>query len=470
MKNLKLISLYATLLIYYFFFWEEKLGLNLFIFNSIIIGLVYQNLPKKPKSYFVLAMPFISSLSVLLINTSFNKTVNLLTLAILFGYIHLPNINSSFAGVAVFIQNLFKSLVNFLKPFKIIIDQIGSKNQLLYTIIKYLKISVLPLIIFFIFSLIFNFANPIFEEKTSYLFNKILNIIKNFPNFSLSRFIFLIFGYWVLLSVFYDKAISKTLNIFTQKNEQIENTFEEIKNEKFNSAVFTFSLINLLLFYINSIDIQYLWMNYANSSAPAMSKLVHSGTYLLIFSILLSVTILIFYFKGELNFHKKSKSLKVLSILWIFQNCVLLLSVFIRNAKYLEMYGLTYKRIGVVIFLLLTFSGLISLTFKILKTYNFGFILRTNSWSYVLIFIILGFVNFDYEIAKYNLKQENKDFEYIENLSIRALPALMENHPEYSPNYFNKFDSFEKQNEKYTWLSWNLQDYKLTQKLKSQIK
>jgi hypothetical protein len=252
-------------------------------------------------------------------------------MSVLFGYSILPSINSVFSGGLAFFSALLLSIKNITEPITQIFKGIAPRNILLKNTLNVLKISILPLFLFFIFLLIFQNANPIFEEKTVFLQNLITLFLKKFPTFSFGRTMFTLVGFVFLNAVFFRKELFFGLGFLTNQEIKLQPSTEPASNSKFQTAFLTLILLNLLLVFVNAIDIKYLWFNFENTTAPEMSKLVHSGTYLLIFSVLLSILVLIFFFNSDLNFHKKNKWVSILSFAWIGQNILLLFSVYIRN-------------------------------------------------------------------------------------------------------------------------------------------
>ena len=125
------------------------------------------------------------------------------------------------------------------------------------------------------------------------------------------------------------------------------------------------------------------------------------------------------------------------------------------------MYGLTHKRIGVSVFLIMALIGLLTITWKIIKKLNINFIIISYSWAFMLVLLILGFVNFDKIIAENNLKRPNCDLEYVKSLSIHAIPTILKYHPELKKEDINSYKWHLKESKNYTWLSWNLIDYNL---------
>jgi hypothetical protein len=461
MKNPKNLSFFFCLTVYYFIFWQENIALNHFIFDILLLGFSYQQMPKNLKTNILLTIAFLSSASVPLINTDASILINVLIMGVVLGYSLLPEINSAVSAGLVFFINITLNIRHLAAPITNLFEGMASKSTLFDQVLKIIKIGVLPVVLFVVFLVLFQNANPIFLEKTLFLKNALETFFTNFPTFSVPRTVFTIFGYIFLAGVFFNRNFQFGHNYFTNKNTSIEPPTESIKNDMFQTATISLFTLNALLLSVNFIDIQYLWFNFSVTSAPEISKLVHSGTYLLIVSIIISIIVLLFFFKGDLNFHKKSKILVVLAITWIAQNAILVGSVFIRNFKYVEMYGLTHKRIGVCIFLTLTLIGLFTITWKIIKKQNFNFIFISNSWAFMVVFLIVSFVDFDKIIAENNLKRPNCDMEYVKSLSIHAIPSILKYHPELKKEDLKTYKRYKQESENFTWLSWTLIDYRL---------
>jgi hypothetical protein len=463
MKNLKLLSFYGCLTAYYFFFWKENIGINLFIFNLLILSFNFLNLPKNYKTYALLAAGILSSLAVVLLNSDFSIVINFLVMSIVLGYAALPSINSAVSGGMAFAVRLLLSFRYITEPISQLFENLAPRNVLLSKVLKGLKISIIPVILFIIFLVIFQNANPVFEEKTIFLQNLITLLFEKFPTFSIERTIYTFIGFVILNAIFFKHEIGFAQDFLTNTEVRLYPENESKSSDQWFTAVITLISLNLLLLVVNGIDIKYLWFNFEGTTAPEMSKLVHTGTYALIFSTLLSILVLIFFFRGDLNFHEKRKSLILLSFLWIVQNSLLLFSVFIRNQKYIEMYGLTHKRIGVVIFLLITLTILVTTLIKIYKKLNLRFLFTSNSWAIMAIAVILSFVNFDAIIAENNLKRPDCDLNYVKSLSVRVLPVIKKYHPDFKDEEIAYLNQYKKDQEKYTWLSWNLADHRLNQ-------
>jgi hypothetical protein len=186
-------------------------------------------------------------------------------------------------------------------------------------------------------------------------------------------------------------------------------------------------LVNLLLLVVNVLDIQWLWFGFEVPEDFDLKQFVHEGTWTLIFSILLSMVILLYLFRRNQNFYSRSSSLRSLAVLWIAQNLVLGTSVFLRNYHYIDYHGLAHKRIGVIVFLLLVSIGLFTLFVKIRERKSFFYLARVNAWAAFAVITALTSIDLDRAIVRYNLTHRNPAEVDIDNylaLGDQVLPLL----------------------------------------------
>jgi hypothetical protein len=118
------------------------------------------------------------------------------------------------------------------------------------------------------------------------------------------------------------------------------------------TGVLLLAMLNILLATVNGLDIYYLGILHTTPAGITFSQYLHNGTDSLIASIILAVSVILFYFRGYLNFYEGNKWLKALTYLWIAQNIMLVISTAYRNTVYIGDYGLTHKRIGVYVYLI----------------------------------------------------------------------------------------------------------------------
>ncbi len=187
-------------------------------------------------------------------------------------------------------------------------------------------------------------------------------------------------------------------------------------------------MMNALLVLLNIIDVQVTWLGFDASSIDNLAYYVHEGTYYLIFSILLSMAILLVIFRGSQNYLASNKTLKFLAYGWIVQNAFMAISVALRNVYYIDYYyALSFKRIGVMIFIILTLFGLGTMAVKIYGKKTTFWLLKINSTAAVIMLLVMSSFSWDRTIAEFNLMNPDKesiDIEYLLRLNDDALPIL----------------------------------------------
>ena len=184
------------------------------------------------------------------------------------------------------------------------------------------------------------------------------------------------------------------------------------------SGEITLILLNaLLIFFIIIYSLEQFIETAAGSASGSLSSEVHERVYILIFSIILAIIIIMIYFRGMLNFDKHARLLKVLSISWICLNIILVAVVLAKNIQYVQVYGLTFKRIGVFVFLLLSIAGLLTTYHKLVFIKTNTFLLTRMFWICFSVLVFSAIINWSWVVTKYNLANQAKpDLFYLYSL------------------------------------------------------
>lgn len=290
---------------------------------------------------------------------------------------------------------------------------------------------------------------------------------------------------WILYGFYYFKSepeITKFDESFKNEiapdySDSLERFFG-VKQERL-LALFTLGILNVMLVLLLILDIRFLFNGFGiDKPVSEYSSLVHQGINALIFSLVLVILLISFFFRGSLNF-ENHKSLKIFGIVWLSLNCVLVITTGIKNYDYIVEFGFTYKRLGVLLYLFLCGIGLVFSVYKILRVRSVWFLIRNTSLSFVAVFAVVAMFNWNQIIADYNtqhVKKERLDLEYLFELGPDAYPALMNFHIE---NQFTNTDLFyrlvdgieteryhlERANNAYSWRSLTVRDNVLLEKL-----
>lgn len=181
------------------------------------------------------------------------------------------------------------------------------------------------------------------------------------------------------------------------------------------SGEITLLLLNLLLSFFISV--------YAPESIQKLrpddsySHEVHERIYVLIASIVLAVSVIMIYFYSPSNFSKKGKRLRILSYVWIFLNAIVVVIALHKTNEYVFHYGLTFKRVGVYIFLFLCLAGLFLTTRKLFFTKTNIYLLHRMAWVFFISMIIGLNINWSWIVTRYNMTyQVEPDMQYLRSL------------------------------------------------------
>ncbi|RDC58296.1 DUF4173 domain-containing protein [Pedobacter chinensis] len=510
-SNYLLLSTLIGGILFNLLFWSERLALNLLIYSLFVVAVTFFNsevLKSKKFGIYAFAHLFAAVLAVIN-NSDLSLATYYISFILFVGFTHYQHIRTvwvAFLATALQIVAIPASLIKRMSEL-----QIGNFN--LKPIFRPIKYIIFPLIIVFIFTGIYSGANQIFGNYLSSALDNIQATLTKvfsfiFQDLSFERFVHLCFGIALtggLIITFYNRFFerneAKLEEVLVRKrsNNKIRTLWNEIAHifmgqiiskklalkTEYIVALISFAALNFLLLILNGIDIWWLWLGKGKDLAETnYSAELHDGTNALIFSIVLAMVVIVYFFRGNLNFYTKSKTLKSLAFAWMIQNFILIISVFIRDGHYIEVYGLTYKRIGVLVFAILCIIGLITVYIKVAHQKTLFYLFKINGNIWYTLLLVFTVINWDMVIVKHNLAHSNTialDVDYILSLSDKTLPILDQNRVKlnYAPNknlygseiakpenpeyYKRQLDErighFKERYEKVSWLSWNLPDW-----------
>ncbi len=482
MKNVKSTNVlfFILLFAYHHLFWQEQMGINTLLFAALlVISLMITKADEgfSKSAWTTIICTLLTAVLVVLNNSGLSKIMHLLSVILMMGFVHRADLKHT---VYAFIAG---ALAGVTTPLNIAL-QIGSLEKLykgFRPIWLYARFGIIPLSIVGMFYALYAFANPKFADLSGRFANHTTDFLAMpFQHLSLEWVGFIILGLflvggmlWSPFDEWLKNRQAKQTEVLLRRRQVRDYVASfrmlDLKNE-YRIALMVVLSLNGLLFVVNMIDIKYLWLNSTEQSPAALSQFVHEGTYLLIISIVLAMSVLILFFRDNLNFYKKNNLLRLAAYAWILQNSMLALSVGMRNFKYIDAYGLAYKRIGVMIFLVLTLLGLLTMFYKIRDIKSFYYLLKTNTWALYLVMVLTCFINWDVAITRYNLTADTKTIDMkflLDEVSDKNLFVLYENRDRIieKTNYNfrlieNKRQQFEARQKKYGWASWNYADYR----------
>ncbi|MDD2799813.1 MAG: DUF4173 domain-containing protein [Bacteroidales bacterium] len=432
MKKLKLvIGLLAGAEIYCYLMWYQTLGINALIFALLLIGAVfgYKKELREDKKLKILAICFFASaLGVALNGNIFSETIYYLSLLTFLSFVQLPRLRAICVAGFSFQINFFMGIGHSFKLIKEAIEELflSGKNgeRKRSTLIKTVRITTI-IALFTIFLLIFASANPQFGKMCNTILTPIGDfleqVFKEFKVFDIVQYLFVFYFLSLFFVKFKDNLISKWETLlaenFNRQRKQTDSPHLKLNlKDEYKTAKWSIIVLNGLLLAVNLTDIFSVWLGFVPDTPSQLSTFVHSGTNGLILSVVLSILILLIVFRDNLNLYPNKNQLQKMANVWILQNLFLLLSVGLRNIHYILECGLTYRRIGVFMFLMATMILLYFLYEKIRDKKTIFYYLKQTNWSVMIMLVICSLVNWDFVIGSYNYYHNKTDINYTKYL------------------------------------------------------
>lgn len=471
-------------LLFNFLFWQEKMGLNCLIFSVFYVATLWYVFPESRQSRSFWATAIGTTLTAIMIvwhNSDAAKFTFVISAMCTAGFAQEPEIRQILRALLQYIAGWWQTPKNFFNALNAGADP-GVKRRI--NLGKSLGLAVLPIIIATIFYLLYYAANDQFAAIADKFWAQIGAILSF--DISWSHLFFILLGLFLVGAAFWrnqtplaDDELSEPDNLMhvrpPRKRYIVSNFMMGLKRE-YQQSVILLWLLNVLLLVVNGTDLFYVWFGFDEAVLSHLKEYVHEGSYILIISILLAMAVLFYVFRKNLNFLTGNKQLKTAAAIWLAQNGVLALSVAVRNSRYIEYHGLAYKRIGVILFLILVFVGLFTLHLKIRNCKTLAWLWRQNGWALYTVMVLNASISWDTFITRYNLSGAPKgavDVHFmIYTLSDKNIYLLENNltqlaqinmYPVMSAldienAVIQKRGYFEAKMQQYTWKSWNAAD------------
>lgn len=307
---------------------------------------------------------------------------------------------------------------------------------------RWVRLAALPMLALFVFFQLYRVGNPKFDHLTAGFLQSLADALSSILELVFTAHVlFFLFGLFVCggllkryapkLVVQWEQSCGDSMRrVRVKRPHWLAPLSMNALDRERRRGVLLLILVNALLLVVNIIDIDWVWFGFEVPEGFSLKQFVHEGTWVLIISILLSMGVVLFLFRGNQNFSPRGPWLKRLAMLWVAQNAVLGISVFLRNWHYISFHGLAYKRIGVIVFLAMVLVGLITLFLKVRSRRSLYYLLRVNTWAAFAVLVGMTTVDWDSFIVRTNLTHPNPGEIDIDNylaMSDKVLPLLYAN-------------------------------------------
>ncbi|TXF88908.1 DUF4173 domain-containing protein [Neolewinella aurantiaca] len=481
-----LVASLALGLTYAFLFFHAEAGLNMFLFDAVLIGLslwVRPDLAKHKAFVWSVGGLLFAAGSVVIVHSNAAIFAHHLTYFLVLGFAQARELRFIWFGLLLGIAAVLEAPVNAFRRWRILRRKKARKTT--SRALPWLKQALVPAFVLVPFLLLYAGGNDKFAAGLELFFDA-------FSNLSLS-----VDAYWMIALTIFGSVLTlgfllprpgtsllvKQQSGFRDKLMRERKEQSQVNNDvlyptrhlrprphkmlalkgEYLQAVLTFGLLNLLLAAVNATDLRYVWLKTGELSAATLSSYVHTGTWNLVISIALAILVVLYYFRGNLNFLKVTPWLAPLAKLWVAQNALLALSVGVRNYHYVDAYGLAFGRVYIAFVLLLILFGLYTLFRKVRDKLSLTYLLHTNGMAAWLCLLLFAAVNWTNVITRVNLSTQTS--EEIDWEHLRYLPNdntfLLLDHPE-----AEILKLWKGPNPPYAdWRSWNYSDWRNIQAL-----
>ncbi len=500
----KHLYLLVLLGIYHVLFWGEDFGINLGIFHLVWLGVWVRFYPSSFLFGFT-RMGLLGTTVAAVFGVLHHSTISYIayfaSFAVTTVYLHAPILKSLTYGLRYAVHDYWQALKLVFTWNRIsghsLRQELLHKGEKGYKSLVYkvwgtkswqrvLHVSIFPLLFFGIFLFLYRIANPDFAYLIDHAWLKLQDSLYNFFTYiSIEYIVFISAGFiWIGLSLYHRyhaafsirEALCSELLLRSRKDYKgsgILLPMNELTQE-YRTAILTFGLLNILLCLVNLTDVGYIWISFDPRQVNDLTGMVHRGTYVLIFSILLSMFLVLYWFRANLNFYPRGKILRRLALVWIYQNAFLALSVGLRTYYYIAEQGMAYKRLGVLLFLVLTLFGLFSLIVKVRDRKSLYFVWKYNSWAAYIMLIAMSTIDWDMMIVRYNLDHVTRKGRVADGFTMSRAPKTLRLVYPYLKNqdpeklgtisssdfvYDTRIPEFIEKFEKKSWKSWNYSEY-----------
>ncbi|RFC54209.1 DUF4153 domain-containing protein [Brumimicrobium aurantiacum] len=421
-RNKKLNLTLITTILFVILFYNQYIGINFGIIAIVTWLLFHLNTDKKrkTKNYWLLSgMVFIGFISQIYYADTYSFFA-------LFIALSAYGVNGKYENLNIILYPFLRFYNSITFIFRLLHGKwMPSKKANNKVFTKIIALVIIPLIFSIIFLLVYATGSSTisdFFKNLSFSFDPSKVILLTL----LGGFFFFNFWFTHLPRLFatYNQKMTNDFEPHQQKERKQTVAFLPLDLERKSGEISLIMLNIFLLIFIITFNYEQF---YQTATDTTLSDATHERVQTIIFSIVLAIAVILFYFKSTFNFDHEATLLKKLTYFWIALNGVLVLSAITKNTEYIYEFGLTHKRIGVYIFLILCIIGLFFSYLKIKNKKTNIYLINRMTWTFLIAFNICSVINFSWIITKHNLTV-NKGVEIHYLRSLHYNDQLLYNH------------------------------------------
>lgn len=399
-------------------FHDTGIGLNLLLFEALAAlawKLAGRRVRWSPLARVSLGAVAATAVAIVLHASAMAIALNIISVALAVGLLLAPELSATHHAFLLAVQHAWKVPAVFARMLpRRGIDGAGARvaPRLIITTAS------MPLLLA-LFAGLYGASNPYFGALVDRFYAWV-------GQADLSLLLTLVLGLFFSLFLLLASAHPRLLAWAGLRSDALTPTPPSADRGEMRLGLVLFSALNALLLLMNVLDLQHVWLHFT-FTGQYLKEFVHQGTWMLIVSIVLGAALVLYFFRGDINFIRGNAPLKWLALAWLAQNAMLAASVGMRTYHYVHHYGLAYKRIGVVIFLLATLIGLWIVMRKTMHRRSAHYLARWSVLGAFVVVVLASLIDWDLVIARYNLAHRTTTFVelgYLAFLDEKTLPLV----------------------------------------------
>lgn len=496
----KILIILFSSAIFTILFYRVRLGLNLVIFETIMVVLSFLLFRKKltPRykwGLFYLLL-LISVFSVLFIHTAFAVTINIFLFLQVMALHLWPEAAKTHLLSLITPLNIFPALSKGIQAI------LNIRKPGIFRKWPGLSLTIASIFVIWLFTSLYAASNNYFSKlvnKTTSIISDFFSTLFNFDNADI--LLYALMGILVTTALLIRTDIAEKIHVsdnpgsflLRRKSNSLFKKSYGAFFKWYRTGIFLMTILNVLILIFNYLDLILVWFSF-EWDGQLLREFVHEGTWTLVFCVSLSALLAILFFNGNIHFYSGNKFLKWLVNIWIVQNIFMIASVFVRNIRYVDYYNLAALRIGVFIFLIIAAFALIALLLKINRGRNMFWLIKSVFIFSAVVLTITSAINWNRVIAHYNINHRNSGYfhhDYMVMLPGQTLDIIVANRNLFDEKYRNdeyhqysnfftyndtietyndivekRVEQFNKQMSETDWREWNFADWRAYNRLK----
>lgn len=286
-----------------------------------------------------------------------------------------------------------------------------------------LQIIMIPVLLGFIFLMLFAIANPIFDKAL-----RQIDLMVLVQYLSVGQILFFV----VSFSLIWALVRPRLTGNWRETETEIANDLK-LLDGYFSVVSLLLSLIffNVLFALQNLTDMIYLWSEATLPPDLTFADYAHRGAYPLIVTALLAAGYVLLALQPGTP-ASEHRGIRILIVLWIMQNIMLVISSIDRTLIYIDTYALTLLRLSALIWMGLVAIGLALIIWRMVRHRSATWLINTNVASALCVLIASSFLDLPRIVADFNVRQAAKessvswalDLDYLEELGPSAIPSM----------------------------------------------